>query len=64
MTRLFRIEKSAVFAPIPSASDSTAADVTTGVVQRERSASRRSIDKKEPTAAVVGTRCRSANQTV
>jgi hypothetical protein len=31
MTRLLRIEKSAVFAPMPSASDAIATPVTTGV---------------------------------
>jgi hypothetical protein len=35
-------EKIAVFAPMPSASDTTAAAVTTGVARSDRMASRRS----------------------
>jgi hypothetical protein len=37
------MEKMAVLAPIPSASDSTATPVTTGVAHSERIASRKSV---------------------
>ena len=40
--RLLRIEKSAVLAPMPSASDSTAIVVTRGVARSDRQASRQS----------------------
>jgi hypothetical protein len=40
-----RIEKMAVLAPMPSASDSTAAAVTIGVDRSARSASRRSCTR-------------------
>ena len=44
--RLLRIEKSAVLAPMPSASERTAIAVTIGVARSDRQASRQSIVKR------------------